>query len=149
MVGSSLRVLRFLPPLNLNLSPWYSWKIAESGVNTKNQSINLSSKSKDWLARIHDNVSENGMLRGSVGFKPWEPSQVTRIFRWVADVIVVSYNVNCYCLRFDRVVVPVVIVYIDNHYCLRVFRGVAGVIVDSYTVNPWQSCGSCCYCLHY
>jgi ABC-type polysaccharide/polyol phosphate export permease len=82
------------------------------------------------------------------------------------------YIVYYYCLRFDRVVVLVVVLilscYIVYHYCLRFDRGVVHVLVILSTITVegltekwfmllmlyclplffkvWQRSGSCCCC---
>ena len=82
------------------------------------------------------------------------------------------YIVYYYCLRFDRVVVLVVVLilscYIVYHYCLRFDRGVVHVLVILSTITVegltekwfmllmlyclplffkvWQKSGSCCGC---
>jgi hypothetical protein len=56
----------------------------------------------------------------------------------VVHIVVAGYNVDHYCLGFDRGVVHIVVVgYIVVHYCLRSDRGVVHIIVaDNNEYEP-------------
>jgi hypothetical protein len=67
------------------------------------------------IITCHNNMNHSSVKHQTVG---------------VVHIVVAGYNVDHYCLRFERGVVHIVVAgYVVDHYCLMFDRGVVHIVV--------------------